>query len=136
MKLVKLLATVALVKLLVPAASAALAPALFTAQQVGGGEAVFQQYCASCHGSELQGGAGPSLVSQKFLGSGPATTLGSLFTFMSTQMPMGMPGKLSSSQYENVMAFILTKNGYPTGNRMLQYDVAKLSKERLRSVVR
>jgi mono/diheme cytochrome c family protein len=135
MKLVKLLATFALVKLLVPAASAAQGPALFTAQQVGGGKAVFQQYCAACHGNKLQGGAGPSLVRQTFLGSGPATTLGSLFTFMSTQMPMGMAGKLSSSQYENVMAFILSKNGYPTGDTMLKYDVAKLSKERLPSVV-
>jgi hypothetical protein len=46
-----------------------------------------------------------------------------------------MAGKLSPSQYENVMAFILRKNCYPTGDTMLKWDAAKFSKEPLTSVV-
>jgi hypothetical protein len=46
-----------------------------------------------------------------------------------------MVGKLSPSQYENVMAFILREDRYPTGDTMLKYDAAKFSKEPLPSVV-
>ena len=39
-------------------------------------------------------------------------------------MPAGNPGSLSHDQYAQVMAFILSKNGYPAGATALDYNAA------------
>ena len=38
---------------------------------------------------------------------------GDLYYVISTQMPAGEPGKLSTSEYLDVVAYVLHSNGYP-----------------------
>jgi mono/diheme cytochrome c family protein len=106
---------------------AASVPALYTGQQAIDGQAAFAQNCASCHGDALQGGVGPRLVGQNFSAASSNNTVGSIFTFLSAQMPDGNGGSLTHAQYEDLMAYILSKNGYPAGQTRLDFTSALAS---------
>lgn len=103
------------------AAAAGTPPALFTAAQASAGATAFAQNCASCHGADLKGGAGPALIGQGFAAAGSGATVGSIFTTMAEQMPSSSPGSLSQTQYEDIMAYVLQQNGYPAGSAALVY---------------
>ncbi len=102
-------------------ASAATPPALYTAAQASVGTADFTQSCAMCHGADLKGGVGPALLGQAFAAPANKYTVGSIFTNIATQMPMGQAGSLTHTQYEDVMAYILKENGYPAGSSAFDY---------------
>lgn len=108
------------------ASDAASAPGTsFTAAQATAGAKTFAANCASCHGAKLQGVSAPSLV-------GPASGLSTsdvhdAYTFISTQMPAGNPGSLSTKEYTDVTAFILQKNGHKPGAVALTPAIAKKS---------
>ncbi|MGH8110919.1 MAG: c-type cytochrome [Rhodanobacteraceae bacterium] len=108
------LATLALA---VPAAHAQ-QPGDYTQAQAQRGAQVFSGHCAECHGVNLQGQAGPALAGNAFKGSLEFSKMSAtqLFHFISTQMPNNAPGSLKQLQYEDVLAFILSKNGYPAGD--------------------
>ena len=109
-------------------AYAASVPALYTAQQATSGQAVFAQSCAACHGKVLQGGFGPKLVGQSFSAASAKHTIGSIFSFISTQMPLGSGSSLTHAQYEEVMSYILSENGYPAGLTKLEFSDSLASK--------
>jgi polar amino acid transport system substrate-binding protein len=117
----------ALVLFTVPCAYSASLPQLYTAQQATDGQAVFKQNCAVCHGGNLEGSVGPTLQGQGFSAASDKNTVGSIFSFLSTQMPDGNGGSLSHTQYEQVMSYLLKRNGYPAGNTALAYDAASAS---------
>jgi mono/diheme cytochrome c family protein len=96
-------------------------PALYTAAQATAGAGVFVQDCAMCHGADLKGGAGPGLIGQGFAAPGADATVGSVFGMVAQQMPATAPGSLSQAQDEDVMAYILQRNGYPAGSVALAY---------------
>jgi len=106
------------------AARAASVPALYTAVQATAGAAVFSQNCAICHGAALQGEAGPPLVGQSFASAASGDTIGGIFGVIAEQMPAGAPGSLTHDQYTDVMAYILSKNGYPSGSTALDYNAS------------
>lgn len=101
----------------------------FTAAQTGNGAQVYTASCASCHGAQLQGGAGPTLAGTPFLKkwTGGTHQLSSLHATISQQMPLNKPGSLSAQQYLDVTAFILSKNGYRPGNTALNAAGLKMT---------
>ncbi len=100
----------------------------YTKEQAQMGAQIYSGSCSVCHGSKLQGGAAPALTGPAFAQSLKATysTASALFALISTQMPVNNPGSLSKTQYTQVLAFILAKNGYPAGSAPL--DAAHLDK--------
>jgi mono/diheme cytochrome c family protein len=102
----------------------------FTASQMQKGERQFAQSCATCHGEQLEGGAGPALTGPNFkiLSKKVGARVGDVFTYMSTNMPLNEPASLSHDQYVNIMAFILSKNSYKPGKSPLTYTKAENSK--------
>lgn len=106
------------------AARAASVPAIYTAAQATAGAAVFSQNCAVCHGAALEGEAGPTLVGQSFASAASSYTVGAIFGEIAEQMPAGAPGSLTHDQYADVMAYILSKNGYPAGSVALDYNAS------------
>ncbi len=110
--------------LLAVAAQASTPPALYTDAQATAGTSAYAQNCAMCHGTNLEGGAGPTLVGQAFAPASNNYTVGSIFTVLSQQMPAGQPGSLSHTQYEDIMAYILKQNGYPAGTTAISYNKA------------
>ncbi len=104
------------------AATPALArEAHFTDQQASDGQAVYKQNCAMCHGTSLQGGAGPALAGDKFSSSLQFSKMSAtqLFDFISKHMPKNNPGELGHDKYVQVFAYILSKNGFPAGDTQL-----------------
>ena len=122
MKMLKITAVSFAISLFALAAQAASPPALYTSAQANAGAAAFAQNCAVCHGATLGGGGGPALVGSAFTPAG--TTIGSVFNVLAKQMPATNPGGLSQGQYEDLMAYILQKNGYPAGSTPISYNKA------------
>jgi mono/diheme cytochrome c family protein len=102
-------------------------PAIYTAAEAAAGSAVFAQNCAMCHGANLQGEAGPSLIGQSFASAASNDTVGAIFAEIAEQMPAGNPGSLTHDQYTQVLAYILSKNGYPAGGTALDYNASLAS---------
>lgn len=101
----------------------------YTDAQVQRGQQVYSAHCAKCHGAELQGQAGPALAGSAFKGSLEYSKMSApqLFSFISSQMPNDDPGSLTKSQYIDVLAYILKKNGYPAGKTALsQTDLDRI----------
>ena len=97
------------------------APALYTAAQASAGGTIFAQTCATCHGSQLEGVAGPALKGNIFHQMAAAQNLNaqSLLAVVSQTMPQDNPGTLTPVQYSALVAFILQQNGYPAGTAEL-----------------
>jgi polar amino acid transport system substrate-binding protein len=111
----------------VPASSATIS---FTKDQAAAGQTIFETTCSPCHGSQLEGGAGPALHGPAFntLANKVHATVGDIFTYMSTNMPLNNPASLKHGQYVDIMAFILSKNGWHAGNTELTFEAASSSK--------
>ena len=98
----------------------------FPASQASSGQAVYAQSCAMCHGATLHGASGPSIAPSATL-----HTIGAFYSFMSSKMPLTAPGSLSSTQYVNLMAYILEHNGYEDNGTALTSSAAAGSSARL-----
>lgn len=106
----------------------------YTPAQIAQGKTSYTQYCASCHGANLQGVSAPALTGASFARSN--LTISQLRTIATTQMPLNAPGSLKPEQYAAIMAYILAydcvspsgggKTPFPTGD-MPQFRTAKVS---------
>ncbi len=92
-------------------------PALYTKAQAAAGAAVFAANCVSCHGTNLQGTAAPSVAGTDFLKAAKNNgwTMQALRALVFTDMPFNNPGSLSPNEYAEVLAFLLASNCYPAG---------------------
>ncbi len=104
-------------------------PPIFTSAQALAGGKTYAAQCAKCHGAKLEGVSAPALHGA---GSGLAgDSVGEAYTFISTQMPAGDPGSLSSTEYANVLAYILDRNGHAPGTSKLTPAAAKKSQVKI-----
>jgi len=105
-------------------------PALFTAAQAQLGASVYQQSCAACHGTSLEGGAAPALKGQSFgeMVTAQDLTVDSLLMVVGNTMPQSDPGSLKPDQVNAVVGYILQQNGYPAGAAALTQHNATLNR--------
>jgi mono/diheme cytochrome c family protein len=97
---------------------------VYTQAQAARGADQFAQNCAACHGSSLSGnGEAPALVGAEFVADWAGLTLGDLADRIHNTMPQDNPGKLSRAQYADILAYVLTANGYPEGQKELDSRV-------------
>lgn len=92
--------------------------AWFTSEQAERGQDEYAQHCAACHGDDLQGD--PPLVGDAFLAG--YETVGEFFDYTRESMPEGDPGSLDDDTYADVIAFILDRNEFPSGDDELDAD--------------
>ena len=94
----------------------------YTSEQATAGRQVYQSHCARCHGARLDGGAsGPAVTGEAFaraLDVGPMSAP-QLYDFITSHMPRAQPGSLTDEQFLQAFAFLLSANGYPTGETPL-----------------
>jgi mono/diheme cytochrome c family protein len=99
----------------------------YTPEQAARGAKSYQKACANCHGPKLQGGAGRALVGRQFWQEYGGKKVSTLWSSVHTEMPMSAPGSVSATNSTNIMAFLLQKNGVPSGTVPLD-DTTDLSK--------
>lgn len=109
------------------AQDAQLQPLTFTADQVSRGASTFDRNCSACHGEELGGLDGGPALKGEFFEGWFAGTVGDLFDYVSTAMPADNPGALSVAQYVNLIAFILSENGFVAGDVALPEEPEALA---------
>ncbi len=96
---------------------------VFTAEQAARGQTAYARTCSRCHQPAL-GGAdeSPPLAGGAFLSSWNGQTLGELHDRVRTSMPTDDPGIYSRQEVADVIAYVLSFNGYPAGNSELPVD--------------
>jgi alcohol dehydrogenase (cytochrome c) len=103
-----------------PAMQTALVSPTFTAGQAASGRALYDQQCASCHGSSLDNGEfGPPLSGEEFLQSWGNRPLSEVFDLVINTMPLAAPGSLSPEQAVNLLAYVLQRNAVAISDRPL-----------------
>ena len=100
--------------------------ARYTLEQAASGARLYQHSCSSCHGSNLEGGAGPALTGsswrQLFGGAKLLTPWGEIKGPMAEYAGV----TITTQQSLDILAFLLQKNGYPAGREPLT-DTRELS---------
>jgi len=114
------------------AASRSVWDGVYTKEQAVRGRTAYQQDCLKCHAENLGGGeAAPGLVGDEFLQKWNGKTAGALFELMRKTMPSDDPGGLSSRQYSDMLAYILSANQFPAGQKELDREAAALNEIRI-----
>ena len=102
---------------------------VFTSAQARRGRRVYNQNCASCHGQGLRGGEmAPSVAGSDFIVFWTEVPVGVLFERIKMTMPEDGPGRLSDEEYTDVVAYMLDRSDYPSGDAELPADKAELDK--------
>lgn len=90
---------------------------VYTQQQAARGRVLYNESCAVCHGSGLEGAdVNPALVGGQFIGNWRGQSVGALVTRTRTTMPLDAPGSLSASAVTDITAYLLMRNRFPAGN--------------------
>jgi len=97
-----------------PPAEPAGAPGFFTAEQAERGQASYTTRCGICHGEDIVG---------VVMGYPDAAQF---YAFVSTEMPASAPGSLAPQMYADIIAYLLSANGFATGPQELLPDPAVL----------
>ena len=92
---------------------------VYSKAQAERGHVVYTQSCATCHGETLKGGEAPELIGADFVGRWKGNSVGGLFEFTHKTMPQDDPGSLTTGEYAEVTAFLLSVNGFPAGDKDL-----------------
>jgi cytochrome c len=102
---------------------------IYTTQQASRGREIYGAACASCHSADLSGRAAldgqpawrrvPPLTGPQFEGGWEGMTVGDLFERIRISMPQERPASLSAQQYADLLAFLLSKMGFPPGSEEL-----------------
>ena len=90
--------------------------AVYSEAQAKRGETAYAQYCAKCHGPDLMGAdVAPPLTGVEFMSGWNDLTVGDLFERLRITMPADKPGSVSAQDNADIVAFMLSKNGFPAG---------------------
>jgi mono/diheme cytochrome c family protein len=105
---------------------------VFSAHQATRGELSANKNCTKCHGADLTGGQdGPSLVGPDVVGPWSSLTLGDLFDRVQTTMPADAPRSLGLQETADILAYVLSLNNCPAGEKELPPEKAALSQIRI-----
>jgi S-disulfanyl-L-cysteine oxidoreductase SoxD len=101
---------------------------VYTKQQADRGHSLYSNNCAQCHGPELGGvDETPALAGGQFMSNWSSLTVGALFDRIHNTMPLGSPGQLSPEVDADILAYILSVNGFPDGKTELAHESVKLA---------
>jgi mono/diheme cytochrome c family protein len=122
-----LLAAAAVVPAVAQGARVSARSGIYSADQRARGAQVFRDQCVSCHGQALDGsGQAPALKGPEFAASWGGASAADLFDRIQTTMPADKPGQLTRPATADLIAYILSENGFPAGDRELPGDAEAL----------
>ena len=95
----------------------------YTAAQAEAGETAYQAACVACHMPDLSGGGdGPMLAGPSFARRWDGRPVAELTHLMREHMPRTFPRLLNDRTYLALVAYLLGKNGVPTGEAPLTLE--------------
>ncbi len=89
--------------------------AWFSGAQTDSGRIEYAQSCSVCHGTTLQNGGAPALAGRSFYQRWNGRSLETFYSYVQQNMPLGKGGTLTGQQYADLVAFVLSRNGLPSG---------------------
>lgn len=106
---------------------------VYTTGQADAGKTAYLEKCASCHGK--MAGATPDMApllnDYVFQDTWKNRSVGELFDRIRNSMPQNEPGTLSPQRTAEIVAYILSANELPAGNRALGEEVEALKQIRM-----
>lgn len=88
----------------------------FSAAQAERGRAAYRESCARCHGEDLAGAeSSPALKGTAFPASWSGKSVGDLLERTRRTMPTDNPGGLEQRRYADIVAYVLSANGFRAG---------------------
>jgi mono/diheme cytochrome c family protein len=93
---------------------------VYTAEQAGRGQKIFEAKCTACHDTARFTGEG-------FIDPWAGKPLKDVWDIASGTMPEDNPGSLKPQEYGDVIAFFLSLNDFPTGDADLQGNAAAMA---------
>jgi len=107
---------------------------VYTQEQADRGKTAFATECASCHGSELNGGdMAPPLSGGEFMSGWDGLTVGDLFERIRVSIPQNALCWLAPEQNGAILAFVLSYNKFPTGTTELASETSALKQIKFES---
>ena len=100
---------------------------VYSVEQALRGQALYGELCAVCHGDSLEGGAGPPLSGNTFVGLWSGRPLLDLVDKIHNTMPENAPGQLTRRAVASLVSYALQVSGFPAGTAELSDDEAELS---------
>lgn len=105
---------------------------IYSQAQAERGQVVYSGVCAKCHG-RTGNGAGepdqpesPSVARQAFLAKWDGRTVGDLFEYVRTTMPVDNPGSRTDQEYIDAIAYMFTLSKIPAGQDEMPPDAQAL----------
>ena len=100
---------------------------IYIGAQAKRGDTIYAKRCESCHAKDLSGAdQAPSLTGKDFDSEWNDMPLSDLFERIHLTMPGDAPGSLKPVEVADVIAFMLSKSGFPAGQTELPNDPAAL----------
>jgi len=89
---------------------------VYTDEQARRGQPLYHDACSACHGDSLKGrGETPALAGNTFLSNWNGLPLGDLFERIRRTMPQDKPSRVNRQQKADILAYLLSCNGFPVG---------------------
>ena len=108
---------------------------VYTEEQANRGGPLYSQRCAQCHAPDLTGGeTAPALASAEFKGNWSGLSVDDLFERIKISMPQDNPGSLSRQQTADILAFVLSRGGFPAGGTELPREAEVLKQIRFEAI--
>lgn len=110
---------------------------VYTRDQAARGQVAYAATCSRCHQESL-GGAdeSPALAGGTFLSKWSGLTISELHDRVRTTMPPDDPGTYGRQQISDVLAYVLSANGFPSGRVELPVVAAELQAIRIEATRR
>ena len=107
---------------------------VYTQAQADRGRKQYGSACAACHGQELSGGeTAPPLAGSDFMSNWEGLPVGQLFERTRTSMPPGAPSKVSRDAKVDIVAYILSANKFPAGDKELPRQTESMNTIKMES---
>lgn len=101
---------------------------VYTSAQASVGQVVYNRECTICHGPALEGTEGGiALTGNAFMDNWQGRSLAEFIMLTRQTMPVTKPNGLTDTEYANVVAYILNRNAYASGEEILLIDSDQLS---------
>ena len=101
---------------------------VYNQTQATRGQALYEAHCGRCHNVDLTGvDYTPALTNAPFQANYDTLPVGTLFERFRVTMPLNLENTLSRQTYLDIVAYVLSRNGFPAGDKELPSDLGDLN---------